>query len=132
LIDAFTLIGQKAVEKYGSEKLNKLTDVFEGALSDITEKLIERGYDRKYEYEADRLSIKIASQTGYDPNSLVGFLEIMRQESSQKSAKGWFKTHPSASDRIQRAQKEVSSLTYKPEKALVRSMRFNKAVQGLK
>lgn len=132
LIDAFTLIGQKAVQKYGPEKLNKLTDIFEGALSDIAEKLIERGYDRKYEYEADRLSIKIASQTGYDPNRLMGFLETMKQESSQKAAKGWFKTHPSAADRIERAQKEMSSLTYIPEKVPVRSMRFNKAVQGLK
>ena len=120
------------MQKYGPEKLNKLTDIFEGALSDIAEKLIERGYDRKYEYEADRLSIKIASQTGYDPNRLMGFLETMKQESSQKDAKGWFKTHPSAADRIEGAQKEISSLTYIPEKVPVRSMRFNKAVQGLK
>jgi predicted Zn-dependent protease len=132
LVDAFTLIGQKAVEKYGPEKLNKITNIFEGALSDIAEKLIERGYDRKYEYEADRLSVKIAARTGYDPSGLVGFLRTMEQESSQKEAKGWFKTHPSAGDRIKRAQKEISSLAFIPEKAPARSMRFNKAVQGLK
>jgi len=131
LVDAFALIGEQAMKKYGPEKLAKLTDVFEGALSDIAEKLIERGYDRKYEYEADRLSVKIAAQTGYDPNSLIGFLETMKQESSQKGPKGWYKTHPSAENRIRRAQKEVTSLNYHSEKVPVRSIRFNKAVQGL-
>jgi len=132
LIDAFTLIGEKAVEEYGPKKLSQLTDIFEGALSDIAEKLIERGYDRKYEYEADRISVKIAARTGYDPNGLIDFLETMKQNSSQGAKKGWFQTHPSAVDRIARAQKEISSLNFVPEEEMVRTSRFKESIKGLK
>ncbi len=132
LIDAFALIGEKAMEKYGPEKLTKLTDVFEDALGDIAGRLIERGYDRKYEYEADRLSIEIAARTGYDPMGLIDFLETMREDSSQGEGKGWFKTHPSAGDRIERAQKEISLLSFTPEKESARTSRYEKAIQGLR
>jgi len=132
LVDAFALIGEKAVQKYRPEKLAKLTDVFEDALGDIAGKLIERGYDRKYEYEADRLSIKIAARTGYDPKGLTGFLETIRQDPAQGEEKGWFKTHPSAADRIERAHKEISSLSFIPEKVSARTARYKKAVQGLR
>ena len=90
LIDAFKIIGEETVQRYGSEKLAKLTDTFEGALGDIAEKLIERGYDRKYEYEADRLSIKIAAQTGYSPQGLIDFLQTMVEDSAQGKGEGWF------------------------------------------
>jgi len=132
LVDAFALIGEKAMEKYGPEQLAKLTDVFEDALGDVAGKLIERGYDRKYEYEADRLSIEIAERTGYDPMGLIDFLETMRQDASQSEEKGWFKTHPSAGDRIERAQKEISSLSFIPEKVSARTERYGKAVLGLR
>lgn len=131
LIDAFTIIGQEAVERYGPEKLAKLTDIFEEVLGDIAEKLIERGYDRKYEYEADRLSILIASDTGYDVNGLRDFLDTMVDDTSTESGKGWFKTHPSAKDRIGRVEKEISSLASPPSEKEVRTVRFQNAIKGL-
>jgi predicted Zn-dependent protease len=131
LIDAFTIIGQEAVERYGSEKLAKLTDIFEQVLGDIAESLIERGYDRKYEYEADKLSVHIAGQTGYDVNGLLDFLDTMVDDTSTESGKGWFKTHPSAKDRIGRVEKEISSLASMHEEKPERTDRFQNAMKGL-
>jgi predicted Zn-dependent protease len=131
LIDAFTIIGKEAVERYGPEKLAKLTDIFEEVLGDITEKLIERGYDRKYEYEADKLSVHIASRTGYDVNGLLDFLNTMVDDTSAESGKGWFKTHPSAKDRIGRVEKEISSLASVPSKNTERTERFQNAMKSL-
>lgn len=131
LIDAFKIIGEETVQRYGSEKLAKLTDVFEGALGDIAEKLIERGYDRKYEYEADRLSIKIAAQTGYSPQGLINFLQTMVDDSAQGKGEGWFKTHPSASDRMQRAKKEIATLKSIPYRKPSRTKRFQQAIKNL-
>jgi predicted Zn-dependent protease len=131
LIDAFTIIGQEAVERYGPEKLAKLTDIFEEVLGDIAEKLIERGYDRKYEYEADKLSVQIANHTGYDVSGLLDFLETMVDDTSTESGKGWFKTHPSAKDRMGRAEKEISSLGSSASEKVERTSRFQNVLKGL-
>lgn len=132
LIDAFRIMGQEVSKKYSPQKLEKLTAIFENALGDIAEKLIERGYDRKYEYEADRLGVNIAAATGYDPNGLLDFLETMVDDTSQVSNKGWFKTHPSAQDRIKQAQKELQQLKSKPKKNVVRTNRFTVNMKNLK
>lgn len=131
LVDAFKIIGQEAAERYAPERLSQLTDIFEDVLSDIVEKLIERGYDRKYEYEADRLGAQTALRTGYSPQGLLGFLKTMADESSKKGLKGWFQTHPSAADRMRRAQKEIAGLGSLPVKEGIRTARFQKAMKGI-
>lgn len=132
LIDAFKIIGQEATQKYGPERLAQLTNIFEDVLGDIAERLIERGYDRKYEYEADKISVKIASRTGYSPQGLLDFLQTMVDDSSKAGPKGWFKTHPSARDRMGRAKKEVSGLAKVAEKESLRTTRFKQALKSLR
>ena len=132
LIDAFRIIASEASKRYAPEKLAQLTDIFEDTLGDIAESLIERGYDRKYEYQADELSVKTSARTGYDANGLLDFLETMVGDTSTASGKGWFKTHPSAEDRIGRAQKEISSVTPMPARNEGRTARFQGAVKTLR
>jgi predicted Zn-dependent protease len=132
LIDAFRIIGSEASKRYAPEKLAQLTSIFEDTLGDIAEKLIEKGYDRKYEYEADKLSVKTAMRTGYDANGLLAFLDTMVDDTSTESGKGWFKTHPSAQDRIGRAKKEISSMGTMPAVSDARTARFQNAMKSLK
>jgi predicted Zn-dependent protease len=131
LIDAFRIIGAEASKRYAPEKLAQLTDIFEDTLGDIAEKLIERGYDRKYEYEADKLSLRTSVRTGYNANGLLDFLGTMVDDTSSESATGWFKTHPSAKDRIGRAQKEIAAAPTMPLKNEVRTRRFQSAIKAL-
>jgi predicted Zn-dependent protease len=132
LIDAFRIIGSEASKRYAPDKLAQLTDIFEDTLGDIAEKLIERGYDRKYEYEADELSVGTSARTGYSANGLLDFLDTMVGDTSGESSKGWFKTHPSAEDRIGRVKKEISSFKSMPEKNDSRTSRFQSAMKSLK
>jgi predicted Zn-dependent protease len=132
LIDAFRLIGQEAAEKYGPEKLSQLTSIFENVLGDIAENLIEKGYDRKYEYEADRLAVHDASRTGFDPNGIVNFLAVMAGSSAKESGKGWFRTHPTPQQRIDRLSKEIESLGTVPAIDSTRTRRFRQAFASLK
>lgn len=132
LIDAFRIIGSEAAKRYAPENLARLTEIFEDALGDIAEKLIERGYDRKYEYEADELSVKISARTGYEAHGLLDFLETMVDDTSSESGKGWFKTHPSAKDRIGRVNKNIASIKNMPAKNKARTVRFQGAMKGLK
>lgn len=131
LVDAFAIIGQEAAKKYGSQELAQLTAIFEDVLADIVEKLIERGYDRKYEYEADKLGVQVAVNTGYNPEGLVDFLKTMVDDSAGQAGKGWFKTHPSAEDRLGRVQGQINGLKSVPEVQPVRTSRFQKSTQGL-
>jgi predicted Zn-dependent protease len=131
LIDAFRIIGAEATKRYAPENLAQLTEIFEDALGDIAEKLIERGYDRKYEYEADELSVKISARTGYDAHGLLDFLDTMVDDTSSESSKGWFKTHPSAKDRIGRVDKEIAAIKNMPAKINARTARFQSAIKSL-
>ena len=131
LVDAFKIMGQEVSKKYAPQELEKLTALFEGVLGDIAEKLIERGYDRKYEYEADRLGANIAADTGYDPHGLLDFLQTMVDDTGQVSNAGWFKTHPSAQDRMKRVQKEIDNLKPLPEKNELRTKRFTVNMKNL-
>jgi len=128
LIDAFKMLGEQAAKNYGPQELAQLTGVFEGVLGDIAEKLIERGYDRKYEYEADALAAKFASRIRYDGNGLIDFLGTMVRDTSGGANRGWFKTHPSAQDRIDRLKGAVRAFKRDP----ARTDRFKAAFKGLK
>jgi len=132
LVDAFRLIGQQAAQRYSPENLAQLTNIFENVLGDIAEQLIERGYDRKYEYEADRLAVKFGAKTGFDPSGIMRFLQTMVGDSSSASGKGWFKTHPTPEDRIASLEKEMASLGSLPKIEAVRTERFKQYANSLK
>jgi predicted Zn-dependent protease len=131
LIEAFGIIGEQAVQKYGSEQLQKLTAVFEGALGDVVETLIERGYDRKYEYEADINAVQTALNTGYNPFGLRDFLATMTVDFPESEDKGWFKTHPRAEDRIARVEREIDGISDLPIVEKSRVDRFLKLIKTL-
>lgn len=132
LVDTFKILGKEAATRYGSKELAELTGIFENVLGDIVESLVEKGYDRKYEYEADKLAVKFASGTGYDPNGLTRFLKTMVGGVSGASGKGWFKTHPSAEDRIGKVDSSIGTMAKVPKILPIRTERFAKSVRGLK
>jgi len=132
LVEAFKVIGTEAARRYGSEELAQLTTAFEGALGDIVETLIVRGYDRKYEHEADDLAVKFDVAVGYSPKGLTDFLQTMVGDTSTASGKGWFKTHPSAEQRLEKVKNQIASLSKVPQEAQVRTQRFVQHVASLK
>jgi len=131
LVDAFRVIGTEAARRYGSEELAQLTTAFEGALGDIVETLVVRGYDRKYEHEADELAVNFDVTAGYSPKGLTDFLQTMIGDTTTASAKGWFKTHPSAEQRMEKVKSRIGSLSSAPVEASVRTKRFEQSVAKL-
>ncbi len=132
LIDAFKVIGSEASQRLDSEELTKLTGIFEGVLGDVVETLVERGYDRKFEYEADKLGLTFAVRTGYAPGGLAEFLVGMEERKPSGPAAGWFKTHPSPADRLARVKTETAALGAAPAKLDVRTARFAQTVKNLR
>ena len=131
LVDAFKLLGTTAIKTYAPDTLAKLTGVFEDTLGDIVGSLVERGYDRKFEYEADGLAVKFAGRAHYDAGGLTRFLKTMVGDASAAAGKGWFKTHPAPQDRITAATPAITALGA-VKIAEARTVRFKQAVAGLK
>jgi len=132
LTGAFTSIGIEAIKTYGPAQLAQVTAAFEGVLSDIVGTLIERGYDRKFEYEADESAVLIGCRTGYDPAGITRFLATMVGDKTAVSGKGWFKTHPTPEQRIREADSEINRLRPVPVIASVRTQRFKAAVASVR
>ena len=102
--DAGLAIGKAAVEEYGSAQLAKVTAAFSGTIDDITSTLVNSGYSRGAEKEADLAAVEILKRTGYDPNALVRMLEVMKTR-LKPGGPDFAKTHPDPADRIAEIRK---------------------------
>jgi len=81
------------------QALGSLTEVFDGAMDDMLDSLLVKGYSRDTEYEADAVGVQIMVRAGYDPRALIRYLEIL--DGVQDTGSGGFSaTHPKARDRI--------------------------------
>jgi predicted Zn-dependent protease len=127
LTNALTIIGTESAKQFGGADLANLTEAFEGALNDIAQTLINNGYSRNLEYEADADAAAILKRLGYDPNGLVDMLQVMDQK-LKPGGLDFAKTHPDPKDRIRRVQKILGP--YQPVRAPgARQRRFQSAMR---
>lgn len=124
--EALTTIAAEGAKTLGSREVAELTRTFEGAIADITNTLINKGYARTSEYEADQAALKLLRRVGYDPGGLAEMLTLMKRN-LKPGGIDFAKTHPSPDDRIAEIQKRS------PVYAAVRSpasrqMRFQQAM----
>jgi len=103
---ALTALAIKGAKKYGDEDLAKLTETFEGSISDITKTLIVNGYSRSFENQADLAAISILQRTGYNPNGLVTMLNQMKTQ-LKPGRQDFAATHPSPDSRLAEIQQYV-------------------------
>ena len=99
LTSALTIMAAEGAKTFGGEELAELTRTFEGSISDITSTLMNRGYSRSLEKEADAAAVKILRRVGYDPNALVDMLGEMKKN-LKPGGPDFAKTHPDPEDRI--------------------------------
>jgi beta-barrel assembly-enhancing protease len=109
--------------------LGDLTKVFEGALDDMTDALLVKGYSRDTELEADRVGVAIMTRAGYDPRAFVAYLRKL--DAHQDTGGGGFRaTHPRAVERIAKLERTLqgAAVVEVPE---LRTRRFRDATRGL-
>jgi beta-barrel assembly-enhancing protease len=84
-------------------------------------------FTRDAEREADYLGLEYMYKAGYDPNSFVAFFE--KVEALEKKQPGTipkvFSTHPPTPDRIESAQKEISTILPTREEYIVTTSEFD-------
>ena len=96
---ALTILAAEGAKTFGKKELADLTRTFEGSINDITSTLINNGYSRSFEQEADASAIRTLSRVGYHPNALIAMLREMERR-LKPGGFDFAKTHPSPDSRI--------------------------------
>jgi len=129
LTSAFTIIGLSAAKELVGPDLAKVTEAFEGSITDITKTMTQGGYARGQEREADRAAITILKRMGYKQESLINVLERMGA-ALETDTRGFGSTHPPASARI-KDLKAIVDDTGTPVPTSVRQKRFDGLLKNI-
>jgi predicted Zn-dependent protease len=97
--EALTILAQEGAKTFGSQEVAQLTQAFGGTISDITNTMINNGYSRAYEYQADAAAASILKRLGYNPGALIDMLAVMERQ-MKPGGTDFAKTHPSPENRI--------------------------------
>jgi len=89
-----------------SRKANQIRDIVTlGSL--VIFNMVSLGYGRNNEFEADELGDRYMYSTGYDPDGMIGVMEVLKSLSEEEPGKleMLFSSHPKTSDRMARMEK---------------------------
>jgi predicted Zn-dependent protease len=129
LTSALTILAVEGASNLGSDKLAKLTEEFEGSITDITSTLMNSGYSRGLEKQADASAVSVLKRVGYSPQGLASMLGEMKKR-LKPGGPDFAKTHPDPSDRIRDIQGSVAG-SPAPAEVAARKNRFEAAAARL-
>lgn len=129
LTAALTILATESAKNFGSQDLVQLTKDFEGSIGDITGTLMNSGYARTLEREADQAAVKIMRRAGFDPYALVDMLGQMKKR-LKPGGLDFAKTHPDPADRIAEIRMIIGNSAPMPASA-ARQRRFEQAIGKL-
>lgn len=118
----------KTVQAMTDSDVGQLAGAFEDCVNDIASTLVNGGYSKANEFEADAGAVEIMKAIGYNPVALRDMLQEM--EKRVKPEAGFGKTHPPAKDRIKKIEGLVKGAAPVSEPA-ERQARFQKTMAGV-
>ena len=104
LNSALTILAVEAGKNLAGEQLAEVTQAFDESINDIAGTLMNSGYSRKLEYEADAAAVLILKQSGYETGALAAMLENMAKN-WDSSRKDFAATHPPPAERLVQLKK---------------------------
>jgi predicted Zn-dependent protease len=104
LNSALTILAVEAGKNLAGKELAEVTKAFDESINDITTTLMNSGYSRRLEFEADAAAVEILRKAGYAPGSLVSMLANM-QANWVPTRLDFAATHPPPADRIVQLQR---------------------------
>jgi predicted Zn-dependent protease len=105
---ALTTLALEGTKTFSGANLADLVDSFEGSISDITSTMINNGYSREFEEQADQAAVNILKRVGYNPNALIEMLRVMETR-LKPGGVDFAKTHPSPDTRINAVEESIDS-----------------------
>jgi hypothetical protein len=100
----------QAVKMGASETLSGSAGLMERAVTATYDNIVDKGFGRADENEADEKGAVIANKTGYAPNGLVAFLTTLKDRNkNSKEKRGLFASHPEMQERLDRLTKQITT-----------------------
>ncbi len=124
---ALTSVALTSAQFASNEDVVELTNAFGGSVQDVTGTLVNSGYSRGAEREADAEAVAILRRLGYDPRALVRVLEAMDKE-LEPGGLDFAKTHPDPQDRIEDIDKDDALGGFSGAPPAARQARFERAL----
>ena len=101
-----TRYGNVLSDKEMAEVLEAV-NTFSDASNEVFKTLVNTGFSKDQEFEADKKALHILQDAGYDPYAM---LDMLAQLEESPSNTGWGATHPAPKDRIKKVEKELKSM----------------------
>jgi predicted Zn-dependent protease len=106
-------IKKSKITKMGTEEVGSRTSFLATVVADLAyDNIVEKGFDRGDEDDADQEGVRLANKAGYNPAGLTSFLQkLMDRNKDYKGSKpnGLFATHPDTRDRISKVTKQIKT-----------------------
>jgi predicted Zn-dependent protease len=126
---AFSILAIEGTKSFAQSDIASLTATFEDSITDITSTMINSGYSRAFENDADGAAVTTLRRVGYNPQGLVDMLQIMGQQ-LQPGGLDFAKTHPAPASRIENVEGLLAgSALQAPSTA--QEHRFTAAMKGV-
>jgi len=109
ITQALLVTGTAAAGAATGMDVKQLTDVFNETIGEIFQTLVNNGYSRNQELEADNTAMSLMASAGYNPSGLIEMLRSLNNV--QTSGSGFGKTHPTPAQRITNAERTVQNFT---------------------
>jgi beta-barrel assembly-enhancing protease len=77
------------------------------AVAAMIGQLVTMRFGRQDELEADQLGVRLMSESGYDPRSMVDVMKVLEESSQGNRPPEFFSTHPNPENRIARIQEAI-------------------------
>ncbi len=85
-------------------------DMSGGAVAQMMLRLVSNGYSREQEAQADHWGLLYMAEAGYDPQGMIGLLEVLEKQDSGPSPPKYFSTHPRTPDRIEAIRELIARI----------------------
>ncbi|MDR1972732.1 MAG: M48 family metalloprotease [Treponema sp.] len=124
ITNALLVTGTSAAGALGNDTIKELADVMDESVNEIISTLIDKGYSREQEFDADTAALALMAAAGYEPSSLLTMLRLLEQNQTGQSG-GLTKTHPSPAQRITSAEQSVPKFKV-PDTRSFRTERYSR------
>ena len=98
----------------------------DGMTGDIVNQMMECGYSKTQEYEADSFAASLLFTSGYNPYGIVDMLTALDKKQEGKTT-GFYKTHPAPKSRITKLDAQLRTYHH-CSSSEIRNQRFNKVL----